>query len=83
VWPWIAQIGQGRGGFYSYQLLENLLGCGIENAEAIHREWQRLAVGDPVRLHEKAPPLRVALVEHAHALVWHGRLPCCAALPSE
>ncbi len=25
VWPWIAQIGQRRGGFYSYQTLENLL----------------------------------------------------------
>src|SRR5437868_10288057 len=26
VWPWVAQIGQDRGGFYSYQLLENLAG---------------------------------------------------------
>jgi hypothetical protein len=25
VWPWIAQLGQGRGGFYSYDLLENLV----------------------------------------------------------
>src|SRR5690349_21405415 len=29
VWPWIAQLGQGRGGFYSYDLLENLVGCDI------------------------------------------------------
>ena len=29
VWPWIAQLGQGRGGFYSYDILENLLGCGL------------------------------------------------------
>jgi hypothetical protein len=29
VWPWIAQIGQGRGGFYSYDKLENLVGCDI------------------------------------------------------
>jgi hypothetical protein len=26
VWPWIAQLGQGRGGFYSYDVLENLVG---------------------------------------------------------
>ena len=26
VWPWLAQLGQGRGGFYSYDLLENLAG---------------------------------------------------------
>jgi hypothetical protein len=27
VWPWMAQLGQGRGGFYSYDALENLAGC--------------------------------------------------------
>src|SRR5918994_7083921 len=27
VWPWLAQIGQDRGGFYSYEWLENLAGC--------------------------------------------------------
>jgi hypothetical protein len=69
VWPWIAQIGQGRGGFYSYQVLENLLGCAIENAGAVRAEWQRVVAGDAIKLHAKAPPLRVALVEPGHALV--------------
>ena len=27
VWPWLAQMGQGRGGLYSYDWLENLVGC--------------------------------------------------------
>jgi hypothetical protein len=27
VWPWLAQIGQDRAGFYSYEWLENLAGC--------------------------------------------------------
>ena len=40
VWPWIVQIGQERGGFYSYTWIENLLGCGIVNAESTHLEWQ-------------------------------------------
>ena len=34
VWPWIVQLGQGRGGFYSYDRLENLAGCDIRSAEA-------------------------------------------------
>ena len=29
VWPWIVQMGQGRGGLYSYDVLENLIGCDI------------------------------------------------------
>jgi hypothetical protein len=33
VWPWIVQLGQGRGGFYSYDLLENLAGCDIHSAD--------------------------------------------------
>lgn len=49
VWPWLVQIGQGRGGFYSYDGLENLLGCGIHSAEQILPDHQRLAVGDLVR----------------------------------
>lgn len=59
VWPWIAQIGQGRGGFYSYTILENLLGCEMENADRIHPEWQAVVPGDEIRMHPKAPPLEV------------------------
>lgn len=59
VWPWVAQLGQGKAGFYSYQWLENLAGCKIQNADAIHPEWQHLALGDPFRLHPEMPPLRV------------------------
>jgi hypothetical protein len=36
VWPWVAQLGVDRGGFYSYSWLENLVGCGVRNAETIH-----------------------------------------------
>ena len=41
VWPWIAQLGQGRGGFYSYDWLENLVAhIDIHNADQIVPEWQ-------------------------------------------
>jgi hypothetical protein len=48
VWPWLAQLGQERGGFYSYSSLENLFGLGIHNADRIHEEWQQLGVGDSI-----------------------------------
>jgi hypothetical protein len=48
VWPWVAQIGQDRGGFYSYTFIENALGAGIRNADRVHPEWQDRAVGELV-----------------------------------
>jgi hypothetical protein len=50
VWPWIAQLGQGRGGFYSYDFLENLVGCDIHSADRIVPEWQRIDIGAQVTL---------------------------------
>jgi hypothetical protein len=73
AWPWIAQIGQGRGGFYSYAWLENLFGCEIRNADRIHAEWQDIKVGDPISLHPKMPGIPAAIVEINHALVLGGR----------
>jgi hypothetical protein len=49
VWPWLAQIGQDRAGFYSYDWLERLIGDPIYNADRIRPEWQRIARGDLVR----------------------------------
>lgn len=48
VWPWIAQIGQARGGFYTYDWLENLAGCQIHSADRVHPEWQEVHVGTPI-----------------------------------
>jgi hypothetical protein len=48
VWPWLVQIGQDRGGFYSYSFLENLIGLGIHNTRRIVPEWQNRAEGDTV-----------------------------------
>lgn len=48
VWPWIVQIGQDRGGFYSYTWLENLVGARIHNADRILPECQSREVGDTV-----------------------------------
>ena len=49
VWPWLAQIGQDRGGFYSYDWLERTFGARIHNANAVVPAWQTRNVGDKVR----------------------------------
>jgi hypothetical protein len=49
VWPWLAQIGQERGGLYSYELLENLARCQMRNADHVEPQWE-LQVDDAVRL---------------------------------
>jgi hypothetical protein len=74
VWPWIAQLGQGRSGFYSYDFLENLAGCDIHSAARIVPEWQDVGVGDEVRLAPEVG-LVVAFVERGRSLVLRGRVP--------
>jgi hypothetical protein len=80
VWPWIAQLGQGRGGFYSYDALENLVGCHIHSAARVVPEWQDLKVGDQVKLHPEVG-LGVAVVEPGRALVLRGGVPMGAVPP--
>ena len=46
VWRWLVQIGQDRGGFYSYDWLENLAGCRVHSAEEVKDEWQQRRAGD-------------------------------------
>ncbi|HSE26570.1 MAG TPA: hypothetical protein VLB68_33185, partial [Pyrinomonadaceae bacterium] len=72
VWPWLVQMGQTRGGFYSYTWLENLVGCHMRNADEIDPEWQELKVGDKVWLHPKAPPVEVHNIEPGRAIVLKG-----------
>jgi hypothetical protein len=74
LWPWIVQLGQGRGGFYSYDFLENLVGCDIHSAERLIPEWQSIDVGDAIHLHPEVS-LVVALVEPGAALVLRGGVP--------
>ncbi len=66
VWPWLAQIGQDRGGFYSFELLEDLVGCEMENADRVHSEFQKWEVGDKLWMYppEKAHGIGHALLLH-------------------
>jgi hypothetical protein len=69
IWPWLLQLGQGRGGFYSYTWLENLVGCRMQNSDKILPQYQGLQAGDPITLHPRVPPLRVTRLEPERALV--------------
>lgn len=74
VWPWIVQLGQGRAGFYSYDFLENLVGCDIHSADRIVPEWQSIDEGDELKLHPQVG-LVVVVVEPGRALVLRGGVP--------
>lgn len=72
VWPWLLQLGVGRGGFYSYAWLENLFGCGVRNVAEIVPSLQTLKEGDAIRLHPRAPALRVTLLAPGRVLALEG-----------
>jgi hypothetical protein len=74
VWPWIAQLGQGRGGFYSYDVLENATGCNIHSAAHVMPEFQDITTGDEVRLAPQVS-LVVASLELGRSLVLRGGVP--------
>jgi hypothetical protein len=71
VWPWLAQMGQGRAGLYSYDWLENLAGCQMVSASRVVEQWQHPSVGDDFRLHPDLA-LTVAVVDPPQALVVRG-----------
>ncbi len=74
VWPWIAQIGYQRGGFYSYDWLERRGGLvGLESADKIVAAWQTVQPGDTVMI-SPVTPMEAAVVEPEKALVLHIRM---------
>ena len=73
VWPWLVQMGQDRGGFYTHNWVERLLRSGIPDVHELHPEWQRLEVGDLVRTNHDigGQPMGwpVAAIEHGRSIV--------------
>lgn len=79
IWPWLVQMGNGRGGLYSLDLLDRLLGViDAPSAERVLPEWQELRPGDvipiggtagwPVHAVERERSL-VLRIEHGDVLV--------------
>ena len=72
VWPWLAQLGQERGGMYSYELLENLARCQMHNAERIVPEWE-MKVSDQMRMGPPGYPVnQVIALERGRWLLMAG-----------
>jgi hypothetical protein len=83
VWPWLVQLGEGRGGFYSHDWIERLMFGGRylegHSATRIHPELQDIRIGDKIRLAEPEfsalpvtvlePPDHFALGEGWHFLL--------------
>jgi hypothetical protein len=47
VWPWVAQMGPApRGGAYTYDWIENLLGLDMHSADRVLPEYQHPQIGD-------------------------------------
>ncbi|MFC1997440.1 hypothetical protein ACFLXI_07525 [Chloroflexota bacterium] len=72
IWPWLVQIGQGRGGFYSYDWIENAMGLDIHTSNQILPEHQDLKVGDLIPLSEDEFGVPVAILDPEKSLVLHG-----------
>jgi hypothetical protein len=69
VWPWLVQLGQGRGGFYSYDVLENMMGLDIHSSTQISPEFQDLKEGDVIPLTPEGDGYTVAEIVPNHHLV--------------
>jgi hypothetical protein len=70
IWPWLAQWGQGRGGWYSYDWLENLFGFDIHTAGRILPEHQNPQIGDPICMAANACTSFVSVVEPNRWFGW-------------
>ena len=69
VWPWIAQMGPSpRGGAYTYDWIENLLGLNMHSADRVLPEYQHPAAGDTIGYGPNR--MRVERVEPERVLAW-------------
>ena len=77
IWPWLVQMGPGRGGAYTYDWIERRLGIDIRNTDRVIPELQGLKVGDEIPMPGYAmcverlnPGQAMVLRSSNHAWVW-------------
>jgi hypothetical protein len=69
VWPWLAQMGPApRGGAYTYDWIENLLGLGMHSVDHVLPEYQEPQIGDTINLGSNR--MRIERVEPHRVLAW-------------
>ena len=68
VWPWIAQMGPSpRGGAYTYDWIENLLGLDMHSADSVLPEYQHPQIGEGFGLGTNKMSFKLVEPEHALA----------------
>lgn len=81
IWPWFVQLGCGRGGWYSYDLLDN---GGVSSAARIIPDYQHLQIGDIVRALPKGDfGFPVAAIEPERVLTLAGTLNTATGQPAD
>jgi len=69
VWPWVAQMGPSpRGGAYTYDWIENLVGLDMHSVDRLLPEFQHPQVGDTIALGPNR--MRIERVEPERVLAW-------------
>ena len=69
VWPWLVQMGPSpRGGAYSYDWIENLLGLGMHSADRVIPEFQQPTLGETIAFGKNR--LRLERLEPEQVLAW-------------
>jgi len=69
VWPWLVQMGPApRGGAYTYDWIENLLGLDMHSADRILPEFQHPQAGDTIGYGSNR--MRLERVEPERVMAW-------------
>jgi hypothetical protein len=68
IWPWLVQMGVGRGGAYTYDWIERLFGLDIRSADRIIPELQDLHEGDVLPMRPNDPGMRIEILDPNRAM---------------
>jgi hypothetical protein len=69
IWPWLAQMGPSpRGGAYTYDWIENLLGLDMHSTDQVLAEFQHPEVGDVIEFGTNR--MRLERLQPERELVW-------------
>ena len=72
VWPWLAQMGPSpRGGAYTYDWVENLLGLNMHSVERVLPEFQHPEVGETIGFGSNV--MRLERVQEPRVLAWRSQ----------
>ena len=71
IWPWLVQMGSGKGGVYTYDWIENLFGLHMHSVDEILPQFQNRKIGDVEQLGKNGPRLRVDVLDAERAMVLH------------